>query len=90
MPSNINDNGMGNTQSFVILSPGTVISHYNIIEKIGAGGMGEVYLAEDTKLNRNVALKILLSQFFDNADRLARFSREAQTAAKISHANVTV
>jgi eukaryotic-like serine/threonine-protein kinase len=72
----------------MILKPGQEFAHFKIIRKIGEGGMGEVYLAEDTKLNRNVALKILLSEFFDSADRLARFKREAQTAAKISNANV--
>jgi len=72
----------------MILKSGQEFAHFKIIRKLGEGGMGEVYLAEDTKLNRNVALKILLSEFFDDTDRMARFKREAQTAAKISHANV--
>ncbi len=72
----------------MIFDSGQMFAHFKIIRKLGEGGMGEVYLAEDTKLNRNVALKILLSEFFDSADRLARFKREARTAAKITHANV--
>ncbi|MDD3732292.1 MAG: protein kinase, partial [candidate division Zixibacteria bacterium] len=63
-------------------------ANFRIIRKIGEGGMGEVYLAEDVKLNRQVALKILQAEFFDNPDRLERFKREAKTAARISHPNV--
>jgi len=67
---------------------GRQFANFRIIRKLGEGGMGEVYLAEDLKLGRKVALKILQSEFFDDADRLQRFVREAKTAAKISHANV--
>ncbi len=88
MPSNVNDNGMGKTQSFVILSPGMLISHYKIIEKIGAGGMGEVYLAEDTKLNRKVALKFLSPHLCQDEDCRTRFKREAQAAAVLDHPNI--
>lgn len=63
-------------------------ANFRIIRKIGEGGMGEVYLAEDVKLNRQVALKILQAEFFDHPDRLERFKREAKTAARISHPNV--
>ena len=88
MMSEPRENGMDNTRSFVPISIGTMISHYKIIEKIGAGGMGEVYLAEDTKLNRDVALKFLPSHLCQDEDCRARFKREAQAAAKLSHPNI--
>ena len=56
------------TTTYVALTSGTMVSHYRIIEKIGAGGMGDVYLAEDTKLDRKVALKFLPSHLCQNAD----------------------
>ena len=68
--------------------PGNVLSHYRIVSKIGAGGMGEVYLAEDSRLDRKVALKLLLPDFVTNEDRLQRFIREAKAAAAISHPNI--
>lgn len=72
----------------MILEPDTRFGQFRIIRKLGEGGMGEVYLAEDTKLNRRVAVKILLSEFFDDNDRRQRFIREAKTAAQITHPNV--
>ncbi len=71
----------------MILEPDAVFGQFKIIRKLGEGGMGEVYLAEDTKLNRRVAIKILLSEYFDDEDR-QRFIREAKTAAQISNPNV--
>ena len=64
---------------------GETVSHYRVIEKLGAGGMGEVYLAEDTSLDRKVALKFLPSQM--HSDKLARrrFLREAKAAAALDH-----
>lgn len=60
------------------LIPGTRLASYEILSPIGAGGMGEVYRARDTKLNRDVALKVLPASVADNPDRRARFQREAQ------------
>ncbi len=66
----------------------TRISHYRILEKLGAGGMGEVYLAEDTKLGRKVAIKILSEQFTTNRDRVGRFEQEASAASGLNHPNI--
>ncbi len=71
-----------------MLKPGTTFAHFKIVSKSGEGGMGQVFLAEDTKLNRNVALKILSSDVFDDTERKERFLREARTAAQITHPNV--
>jgi serine/threonine protein kinase len=76
------------TQTHVVLTNGTVVSHYRIVEKIGAGGMGEVYLAEDTELDRKVALKFLPSHLCQDEDCRARFKREAQAVAKLNHPNI--
>src|SRR5207344_2667709 len=70
------------------LSPGTRLGSYEILSPIGAGGMGEVYRAKDTKLNRDVAIKVLPETFALDADRLARFTREAQVLASLNHPNI--
>jgi len=67
---------------------GQVISHYKILEKIGEGGMGVVYKAEDTKLKRHVALKFLSAQALGVEEEKTRFIHEAQAAASLSHPNI--
>ena len=70
------------------IEPGRQLLHYRLIEKIGEGGMGEVYVAEDTKLHRRVALKVLPQRMADNPDRRARFEREARAVAALNHPNI--
>ena len=67
---------------------GKTISHYQILQKLGAGGMGEVYRARDSKLNRDVALKVLPEVFAQDAERMARFQREAQLLASLNYSNI--
>jgi eukaryotic-like serine/threonine-protein kinase len=67
---------------------GTKLGPYEILAPLGAGGMGEVYRARDSKLNRDVALKILPAVFVDDAERMARFRREAQVLASLNHPNI--
>ena len=70
------------------LEPGTTLGPYQVTAKIGEGGMGEVYRARDTKLDRDVALKVLPQAFTDDPDRLARFEREAKVLASLNHPNI--
>ncbi len=70
------------------LAPGQLISHYRIISSLGTGGMGEVYLAEDTRLRRRVALKLLPPSFTGDTDRVLRFAQEARAASALTHPNV--
>jgi eukaryotic-like serine/threonine-protein kinase len=72
----------------VPLTPGTRLGPYEILSAIGAGGMGEVYKARDTRLDRTVAIKILPEAFAADADRVARFQREAKTLAALNHPNI--
>ncbi len=70
------------------LTVGSRIAHYDVTALIGEGGMGQVYQATDTKLNRQVALKILPEAFATDPDRLARFQREAQVLASLNHPGI--
>ncbi len=76
------------TRSYTQLGHGSLVGHYRIIERIGAGGMGEVYLAEDTELERKAALKFLPVHLCQDAECRARFKREAQAAAKLDHPSI--
>ena len=67
---------------------GRTLGHYRIVEKIGEGGMGEVYRAHDERLDRDVAIKVLHKAVAQDADRLARFEREAKAVAKLDHPNI--
>jgi serine/threonine protein kinase/Tol biopolymer transport system component len=74
--------------SRLLLSAGRVIGSYEVVGKLGAGAMGEVYRARDTRLNRDVALKVVAGLFPDDPNRLARFRREAQLLAALNHPNI--
>ena len=71
-----------------MLGPGSKLAHYDIVGSLGAGGMGEVYRARDTRLNREVAIKILPEVFAADPDRVMRFTREAQTLASLNHPRI--
>src|ERR1700681_988824 len=70
------------------IAAGTHLGRYEIRKKIGEGGMGEVYLAEDTRLHRKVAVKILPAEVASNQDRMRRFGQEATAAAALNHPNI--
>jgi eukaryotic-like serine/threonine-protein kinase len=70
------------------LDPGTRLCSYEILSALGQGGMGEVYRARDSKLGRDVALKILPKAFMADSDRVARFHREAQVLASLNHPHI--
>src|SRR5579871_691164 len=70
------------------MSPGTKLGPYEIVAPLGAGGMGEVYRARDTRLGREVAIKVLPASFTENTDRLRRFEQEARTTGMLNHPNI--
>ena len=72
------------------LATGTRLASYEIRSPLGAGGMGEVYRARDIKLGRDVAIKVVPAAFAQDADRMARFAREAQVLASLNHPNIAV
>ena len=70
------------------MQTGTRVAHYEVVSAIGRGGMGEVYKAHDSKLNRDVALKTLSREFAADAERIARLEREAQIIASLNHPHI--
>jgi serine/threonine protein kinase len=91
MPLGLNSHATGGEMiifSRHTMSPQSSIAHYRITGKLGEGGMGAVYRATDTKLNREVAIKVLPPAFAQDADRMARFARESQVLAALNHPNI--
>jgi eukaryotic-like serine/threonine-protein kinase len=72
----------------MVISPDTRLGRYEIRSQLGAGGMGEVYLARDPKINRDVAIKVLPAAFSSDSERLRRFEQEAQAAGALNHPNI--
>jgi eukaryotic-like serine/threonine-protein kinase len=70
------------------VDPGTTVGSYRILRQLGSGGMGEVYLAEDARLSRKIALKFLPPGFVGDAERMRRFMREAKAASALNHPNI--
>ena len=70
------------------MEAGKVFLHFVVVRRLGKGGMGDVYLAEDQKLGRKVALKFLPQEFVQNEDRLRRFEQEARAASALNHPNI--
>lgn len=70
------------------IAPHTRLDHYEILSLLGKGGMGEVYLARDARLSRNVALKLLPVEFTQSAERIRRFEHEAKAASALNHPNI--
>jgi serine/threonine protein kinase len=82
------DGSRGSHTGDSALAPGQALAHYRIVRPIGRGGMGQVYLADDTRLNRQVALKVLPPEMARDAERRARLAREAQSVAALNHPNI--
>ena len=90
-PTDVNGRGNGRPiiSANVSLTAGSRLGPYEILSPLGAGGMGEVWKARDTRLKREVAIKVLPSSFAADADRLRRFEQEAQAAGALNHPNIT-
>jgi serine/threonine protein kinase len=70
------------------LTPGTKLGRYVVVDALGAGGMGDVYKAKDTRLDRTVAIKVLAEQFAESLERKQRFEREAKAISKLNHPHI--